>query len=84
MHRGDRIDLLATPLPSDLDGSSGRVHEPVDTVAAGVLVLDVLPSRADTDTAAQTEMIIAADQATMLDIIGRQSTEAFTAALISP
>jgi pilus assembly protein CpaB len=80
VHRGDRIDVLAAPLASDVDVSSTRSRAQVVTVAADVLVLEVLAAR-DDDAA---ELIIAADPATTLDITGRRSTEAFTAVVLSP
>jgi pilus assembly protein CpaB len=80
VHRGDRVDLLAAPLASDVDVPSIRARPQVDTVAEGVLVLDVLAARDDD----ATELIIAADPDTTLDITGRRSSEAFTAVVVSP
>jgi pilus assembly protein CpaB len=82
---GDRVELLASPRPSDVPTNRPADSARVTVVATRLLVLAVLRS---TDPVAPsgmgTEIVVAANRATALEIARHRSTQIFTLVLDSP
>jgi Flp pilus assembly protein CpaB len=81
---GDRVDVLATPRPSDL-GTAPAGEPRIDTTAENVLVLAVLPPT-DPSAAGATdaEVVLAVDRATAVQLTRDKSRELFTLVLDPP
>ena len=77
---GDRVDLLEAPRAPDVLDAAPITAPRVQTAAAGVRVLAVLPSR-DGDGA---ELIVAIDRGTVLRITRDRSGHVFTAVVVPP
>jgi pilus assembly protein CpaB len=70
---GDRVDLLETPRPADVDAAPARAGPEVATVATDALVLAVLPSTAEADA----EVVLAVERATAVRLARDRAAHVF-------
>jgi Flp pilus assembly protein CpaB len=77
---GDRVDLLAADRPADPLTAAPPTRPAVAVLAAGALVLAVLPAT----EVADAELVLAVDQATAVRITRDSATQVFTAVAAPP